>query len=122
MEIARGQRLAPRDVKTRKIEAGQILVAEWKERIVEPRWGLTTIVAVRPIIEERLEMWHGTFSLADADSRICLRQAHAPIYATHMLCISQERTPGCHHWSDCGGSIHSRKRERVGTPLSASKR
>ena len=76
--VARGQRLASRDIKTRRIEAGRILVAEWKERIVEPRWGLVTIVALRPIMEEWQARWHGTLNLVDADIWIRPSQASTP--------------------------------------------
>lgn len=95
-ELAQDRRPVPREFEARRTELRQTLVAEWRARLVQPRWGHATIVAVRPVMEEWLERRHGALSF-----RLTQVLTGHGCFGKYLRRIGRERTPACHHCVDC---------------------
>lgn len=91
-ELMRGQRPALREVQGRRQQIHDILVEEWLNRLVQPKAGLRTIEAVRPVLKEWLNRDHGsiTFRLTQVLS------GHG-CFSKYLCQIGREPTTACHH-------------------------
>ncbi|KAF9421627.1 hypothetical protein HW555_002560 [Spodoptera exigua] len=92
----RGKDPLPRQISAWRNELRRDLMAEWKQRLSQPRAGHATIAAVRPLFEEWLERRHGvlTFRLTQVLTR------HGSFGRFVLFRIQREETPGCRHCED----------------------
>lgn len=91
-ELARGQRPAPREVDAFRLENNDALVEEWLRRLMQPKAGLRTIEAFRPILKSWLKREHGsvTFRLTQ------ILSGHG-CFSKYLCRIGREPTTACHH-------------------------
>nr|XP_032522167.1 uncharacterized protein LOC116773801 [Danaus plexippus plexippus] len=76
-------------------EMSSSVISQWKERLSQPKAGLATIAAVRPLFEEWLKRRHGvlTFRLTQ------VRTGHES-FRRYLFHIQREESPGCRHCDD----------------------
>uniref|UniRef100_A0A2H1W4U7 SFRICE_029163 n=1 Tax=Spodoptera frugiperda TaxID=7108 RepID=A0A2H1W4U7_SPOFR len=70
-------------------------MAEWQQRLSQPRAGLAVIAAVSPLIEEWLEKRHGVLIY-----RLTQVLTGHGSFSRFLFLIGREETPGCHHCED----------------------
>nr|XP_032519012.1 uncharacterized protein LOC116771300 [Danaus plexippus plexippus] len=90
-----GQAPLPCQIRAWQDELQRDLMTQWKERLSQPKAGLATIAAVKPIFEEWLERRYGvlTFRLTQVLS------GHG-CFGRYLFRIRREETPGCRHCDD----------------------
>uniref|UniRef100_A0A2H1VKW3 SFRICE_012692 n=1 Tax=Spodoptera frugiperda TaxID=7108 RepID=A0A2H1VKW3_SPOFR len=84
----------PRQISTWRDELRCDLMAEWQQRLSQPRAGLAIIAAVSPFFEEWLERRHGVLTY-----RHEMRVSNSS-FGRVLFLIGREETPGCHHCED----------------------
>ncbi|XP_050563744.1 uncharacterized protein LOC126913062 [Spodoptera frugiperda] len=70
-------------------------MAEWQQRLSQPRAGLAVIAAVSPLFEEWLERRHGVLTY-----RLTQVLTGHGSFGRFLFLIGREETPGCHHCED----------------------
>ena len=91
----RGENPAPREVEARKLQARQLVLESWEERLAEPKAGLRTVEAVRPVLKEWTDRRHGSLSF-----RLVQVLSDHGCFGKYLCQIAgREPTYECHHCS-----------------------
>uniref|UniRef100_A0A2H1WNZ5 SFRICE_012564 n=1 Tax=Spodoptera frugiperda TaxID=7108 RepID=A0A2H1WNZ5_SPOFR len=91
----RGETPLPRQISAWRDELRRDLMAEWQQRLSQPRAGLAVIAAVSPLFEEWLERRHGVLTY-----RLTQVLTGHGSFGRFLFLIGREETPGCHHCED----------------------
>lgn len=95
---ARGGGPMQREIDLRRSQLREVLVAEWRERLLRPTAGLATIEAIRPVLEEWLERRHGSLSFRATQ----VFSGHG-CFGKYLCRINREPDARCHHCVHCLG-------------------
>lgn len=85
-----------RQVTLRRIELRQVLVAEWRNRLLRPTAGLVTIEAVRPVLDDWLGRRHGSLTFRATQ----VLSGHG-CFGKFLHRIGREPDARCHHCVHC---------------------
>ncbi|CAK1582411.1 unnamed protein product [Parnassius mnemosyne] len=96
-ERARGSRPVQRQIALRREELRQVLVAEWRQRLLRPTAGLATVEAIRPVLDDWLGRRHGSLSF-----RVTQVLSGHGCFGKYLRRIDREPDARCHHCVHCG--------------------
>ncbi|CAK1593609.1 unnamed protein product [Parnassius mnemosyne] len=96
-ERARGSRPVQRQIALRREELRQVLVAEWRQRLLRPTAGLATVEAIRPVLDDWLGRRHGSLSF-----RVTQVLSGHGCFGKYLRRIGREPDARCHHCVHCG--------------------
>ncbi|XP_063892193.1 uncharacterized protein LOC126054396 [Helicoverpa armigera] len=93
--VARGgedSRPVQRQIAQRRAELRQVLVAEWRQRLLRPTAGLATVEAIRPVLDDWLGRRHGSLSF-----RVTQVLSGHGCFGKYLCRIGREPDARCHH-------------------------
>nr|XP_049691667.1 uncharacterized protein LOC126053518 [Helicoverpa armigera]XP_049704749.1 uncharacterized protein LOC126056273 [Helicoverpa armigera]XP_049706070.1 uncharacterized protein LOC126056578 [Helicoverpa armigera] len=91
-ERARDSRPVQRQIAQRRAELRQVLVAEWRQRLLRPTAGLATVEAIRPVLDDWLGRRHGSLSF-----RVTQVLSGHGCFGKYLCRIGREPDARCHH-------------------------
>lgn len=96
-ERTRGSSPAQRQIELRREELRQVLVADWRQRLMRPTAGLATVEAIRPVLDDWLGRRHGSLSF-----RVTQVLSGHGCFGKYLCRLGREPDARCHHCVQCG--------------------